>query len=178
LKREEEEQLLESLGRVEAYRPVFQQYAGYENRVLPGTITALGEIDTSEVRSLPSKNILMVGVQDRVFAELWRGFREPASFNLLTPLSGDNFDLWVIAVPMHRLQRLTWVVFPVTDADAAEISKEPKFSVIIVPVEKQDFGELVDRVEAVLDSLIEGGVFPSEQGIILLMDLSEVYGGR
>jgi hypothetical protein len=67
---------------------------------------------------------------------------------------------------------------PVTDADAAEISKEPKFSVIIVPVEKQDFGELVDRVEAVLDSLVEGGVFPSEQGIILLMDLSEVYGGR
>jgi hypothetical protein len=63
LRREEEEQLLESLGRVEAYRPVFQQYAGYENRVLPGTITALGEIDTSEVRSLPSKNILMVGVQ-------------------------------------------------------------------------------------------------------------------
>jgi hypothetical protein len=45
-------------------------------------------------------------------------------------------------------------------------------------VEKQDFGELVDRVEAVLDSLVEGGVFPSEQGIILLMDLSEVYGGR
>jgi hypothetical protein len=43
LKREEEEQLLESLGRVEAYRPVFQQYAGYENRVLPGTITALGK---------------------------------------------------------------------------------------------------------------------------------------
>jgi hypothetical protein len=72
LKREEEEQLLESLGRVE---PI-DLYSSSMPAMKTGccrTITALGEIDTSEVRSLPSKNILMVGVQDRVFAELWRG---------------------------------------------------------------------------------------------------------
>lgn len=176
MKREEEEQLLESLGKVEAYKPIFQQYAGYENRVMPGTITALGEVDPSKVIGLPSKNILMVGVQEGLFAGLWQGFRESASFTLLTPLAGENFDLWVIAVPMHKLQRLTWVVFPVTEADETEISKEPRFSVIIVPVEKQDFGELVERVEMVLDRLVEGGMFPSEEGIILLMDLSDVYG--
>ncbi|MEM0440208.1 MAG: hypothetical protein QW463_01220 [Candidatus Caldarchaeum sp.] len=172
----DEERLLESLTRIESYKPVFSTYSGYENRVLPGTITALGEIDVEKTKSLPGKNVLLVGVPNRFFMEQWNGFRESASFILMSPLEGQGFDLWVIAVPMHRLRRLTWIVFPITESDLEEIEKEPKFSVILVPVEKQDFEELTNRAEDVLEALGQGEPFPSENGIILIVDLTEVFG--
>ncbi|MEM4281741.1 MAG: hypothetical protein QW470_07805 [Candidatus Caldarchaeum sp.] len=175
MKQPDEEKLLESLSKMEAYQQVFQTHAGYENRVLPGTITALVEVDPEEVKSLPGRNILLVGVPASYFNRLWSGFKESASFILLTPLTGDDYDLWVIAVPMHRLRRVTWIVFPITEADLREISKEPRFSVILVPVKEQDFDELTSRVEDVIEQLGRGAPFPSETGIILLMDLTEVF---
>lgn len=178
LKKSEEEQLLESLAKIDSYKQVFDTYSNYENRVLPGTITALGEVDPEEVRTLPGKNILLVGVQRESFQQLWSGFRESASFILLTPLASDEYDLWVIAVPMHGLRRVTWIVFPITEADLREISKEPRFSVVIVPVGRMDFDELTDRVEHVIEQLGQGASFPSENGIILLVDLSTVFQDR
>lgn len=175
LKEPEEERLLESLSSIESYKQVFSTYEGYDNRVLPGTITALGEVDPNEVTSLPGKNVLMVGVPRNFFSQLWSGFRESASFILMTPLAAEGFDLWVIAVPMHRLRRLTWIVFPITESDLAEIERQPKFSVILVPVEKQDFEELTNRAEDVLEGLNQGSAFPSEKGIVLVVDLTEVF---
>ncbi|MEM4415939.1 MAG: hypothetical protein QXH32_08265, partial [Candidatus Caldarchaeum sp.] len=105
MKNDEEERLLASLSQVESYKEVFKTYEGYEKRVLPGTLTALGEIDVEEFSSLPGKNLLLVGVPAEFYAELWSGFKESASFTLMAPLRGEGFDLWVIAVPMHRLRR-------------------------------------------------------------------------
>jgi len=175
LKNDEEERLLASLSQVESYKEIFKTYEGYEKRVLPGTLTALGEIDVEEFSSLPGKNLLLVGVPAEFYAELWSGFKESASFTLMAPLRGEGFDLWVIAVPMHRLRRLTWVVFPVTDSDLKEIEASPRFSVFLIPVEKQDFEELTNRAEDVLEDLGQGKPFPSEKGIILLLDLSELF---
>ncbi|MEM2992741.1 MAG: hypothetical protein QW467_05680 [Candidatus Caldarchaeum sp.] len=175
MKNDEEERLLASLSQVESYKEIFKTYEGYEKRVLPGTLTALGEIDVEEFSSLPGKNLLLVGVPAEFYAELWSGFKESASFTLMAPLRGEGFDLWVIAVPMHRLRRLTWVVFPVTDSDLKEIEASPLFSVFLIPVEKQDFEELTNRAEDVLEDLGQGKPFPSEKGIILLLDLSELF---
>ncbi|MEM1937344.1 MAG: hypothetical protein QXX49_07695 [Candidatus Caldarchaeum sp.] len=178
MKTSEEKQLLESLAKIESYQHVFKTYSGYENRVLPGTITALGEVDPEEVKTLPGKNVLLVGVQDTYFQQLWSGFRGSASFILLTPLVSEDYDLWVIAVPMHEIRRVTWIVFPITEADLKEISKEPRFAVVIVPVERMDFDELTARVEDVIEELGRGSAFPSENGVILLVDLTTVFSGR
>ncbi|MEM2922545.1 MAG: hypothetical protein QXF26_09560 [Candidatus Bathyarchaeia archaeon] len=45
----------------------------------------------------------------------------------------------------------------------------------LVPVEKQYFDELTNRAEDVLEKLGQGEPFPSENGIILVVDLTEVF---
>ncbi|MEM4417379.1 MAG: hypothetical protein QXD32_04900 [Nitrososphaerota archaeon] len=175
MKPEEEKKFIESFEKIESYRPVFEIYKGYTNRVMPGLITAIGETDPGEVSELPGKNILMVGVQAETFKELWEGFKETASFHLLDPLAGQGYDLWVVAAPQHKLRRVTWIVFPVTDEDLEEIKLEPVFSVVLVPLERQSFEELTGRVDRVIDELKSGGAFPAATGIILIVDLSDVF---
>ncbi|MEM3095995.1 MAG: hypothetical protein QW756_00095 [Nitrososphaerota archaeon] len=176
MRHEDEANLIESFSKIESYKPIFEMYKGYDNRVMPGTITAIGETEPGEVTELPGRNILMVGVPTDVFGELWEGFRETASFHLLDPLVGQGYDLWVVAAPQHKLRRVTWIVFPVTDDDLQEVKRNPSFSVVLVPVESQSFEELTDRVDNVIGELKKGGAFPASSGIILLVDLTEVFG--
>jgi|GEM_PF-1685573 len=177
MKESEEKNLIDSFAKIESYKPIFEMYKGYVNRVMPGTITAIGETDPEDVADLPSKNILMVGIPSDIFSRLWEGFKETASFHLLDPLMGQGYDLWVVAAPQHKLRRVTWIIFPITDADLEEVKRNPTFSIILVPIESQSFEELADRVDNVIGDLKEGGAFPASHGIILLVDLSEVFKG-
>jgi hypothetical protein len=177
MKEGEEKSLIDSFAKIESYKPIFEMYKGYVNRVMPGTITAIGETDPEEVADLPSKNILMVGIPSDVFSQLWEGFKETASFHLLDPLVGQGYDLWVVAAPQHKLRRVTWIVFPVTEEDLEEVKRNPAFSIVLVPMESQSFEELADRVDDVIGELKRGGAFPASNGIILLVDLTEVFRG-
>ncbi|HID05389.1 MAG TPA: hypothetical protein EYP20_06250 [Aigarchaeota archaeon] len=169
--RREEESIINSLRRIESYRGVFERYCDYEHRVMPGLVTAFGEC-VEEVQQLPAKNVFMVGVPEEFFQELYGGFTGDAGVYLLDPLVGENYDLWVVAVPSEARRRVTWVVFPVTTEDMAEIRRTPVFSVALVPVKEKLVSELSDKVSELIEGLGRGCDTPSEKGIILVVDLS------
>ena len=169
--RKEEESILQSLRRIETYQQVFSKYGDYEHRVMPGLITALGEC-SEHVEALPSKFIFMVGVPEEFFNELYGGFTGDAGLYLLDPLVGENYDLWVVAVPSVSKKRVTWVVFPVTTEDFNEIRKTPIFSVALVPVKEKSFPELSEKVNELIAGLGSEFETPSEKGIILVVNLS------
>jgi len=172
---EDERRLIESFALIDAYRPIFDKYEGYEHRVMPGTITAMGEATSDVSGELPSKNIFMVGMPEEVFLNLWEGFKETSNFHLLDPIAYKGFDLWVVAAPQHRARRVTWIVFPVTESDFEEIQKTPNFSVVVVPVSGRSLDELTSHVSRVVEGLVRGAQFPSREGVILVVDLSEVF---
>ncbi len=169
--RKEEENIIQSLRKIESYQEVFEKYSDYEHRVMPGLVTAFGEC-VEDVQHLPSKNIFMVGVPEDFFQELYGGFTGDAGIYLLDPLVGENYDLWVVAVPSSVRKRVTWVVFPVTTEDMSEIRRNPVFSVALVPVKEKRISELSERVNEFIEGLGTEYDTPSEKGIILVIDLS------
>jgi len=173
----EEKSLIESFMRIESYRHIFERYEEYEHKVMPGTITALGEALAETVPELPSKSLFMVGVPENVYVKLWEGFKETMAFHLLDPIAATGFDLWVIAAPQHKSKRVTWVVFPVTKEDFNEMRKYPRFAVIVVPISVQNFDELASRVDDVVNGLQRGDQFPASNGLILIIDISEIFSG-
>jgi len=171
LMREEEQNLLNSLNKIEGYKQLFSTYQEYEHRVMPGLITAFGEC-LREINGIPSKTIFMVGVPDEVFNQLYDGFTEDTNIYLLEPLIGENYDLWVIAIPSTIKKRVTWFIFPITADDFAEISRMEKLVVVVVPVGERSFDELSDRVDELLTGLGKEFETPSEKGVILIISLA------
>ncbi len=175
---EQEKSLIESFMRIASYREVFSQYEGYEHRVMPGTITALGEALDEAAAKLPSRSLFMVGIPAGIYRALWEGFRESNSFHLLDPIAASGFDLWVIAVPQESFRRVTWLVFPVTREDLMELRKSPVFSIVVVPISEQSFDELTERVDAVVAGIKQGAETPSPEGLLLLLDLTDLFAER
>lgn len=174
MKREEEESILQSFRKIENYQPIFSKYGEYEHKVMPGTITAIGEcMEKSD--KLPSKSLLMIGIPEDVYGVLWRGFLKSENIHLLEPLMGEGFDLWVIAVSQPSLKRVVWVVFPVTFEDMNEIRRHEVFSLALVPISQQSFDELAERVDNLVKGINAGKEIPSGDGLIMVLDLSDFF---
>ncbi len=173
MRREEEESILQSFRKIENYQPIFSKYGEYEHKIMPGTITAIGEC-TQESNKLPSKTLLMIGIPENVYSSLWEGFLRSGDIHLLEPLAGEGFDLWVIAVPQPALKRVVWIVFPVTVEDMNEMRGHMLFSLALVPISQQSFDELAERVDTLIKEVNAGKNIPCGDGLIIILNLSDI----